>query len=152
MLNSKPVYVDRKSSTQSSSMRFISDFVRRIRADQVLSCENEDRECLDSHALDNQAAALKARWHSKCNDYISLKFNVTTPRLSRLSTTTGIINNPDYCSYALSMCAVATASVNSCASEYPTAKPFEKFSRCICNDEILSANSVCEYDFSKSFV
>lgn len=104
-------------------------------------CENEWRSCLDSDEEDSGAQYVLSEWNQECDSFIS--FTPTTPSvLSLTSTYAGVAS----CEDIQSACALVTSTGLQCASSYPQPSQSSQLFDCMCQEPVISAASVCDFD------
>jgi len=104
-------------------------------------CENEWRSCLDSDEEDSGAQYVLSEWNKECDSFIS--FTPTTPSLLSLTSTYAGVAS---CEDIQSVCALVTSTGLQCASSYPQQSQSSQFLDCMCQEPVISAASVCEFD------
>lgn len=116
----------------------------------TISCANEKIECQISQ--DNQARQLLSLWHQQCDGHI--KFTPTTPAItasgSLAASPTASLTG--YCSRVNDVCSYGISEGEACFSSYPLSSQSSEYLKCVCQQPIISAASVCEYDGNKTCI
>jgi hypothetical protein len=108
-------------------------------AHRISSCNDEERICQGSPALDSMFQSMAADWHSGCDGHGS--FTPTTPSLSTIpaSLSRPVLGCPD----VQSACNIWGALQTSCSLSYYTS--LAQLSSCNCVPQMLSLNYACEF-------
>ena len=111
------------------------------------SCQNEFATCLGGFAEVVGIQSILSAWHTDCDTFTTSP--LTTPSVIPLPSTVRTIDTVK-CSSIGDVCIFATSSITKCLFEYPSTLQPERLSSCICQEPLISAASVCQYDTNKT--
>lgn len=103
------------------------------------SCNNEERLCLGSTAIDSDFQNDYNCWHSVCDPIIN--YTPTSPQYSSITAPYDL----NYCLTAQAACTQMSASRSQCALEYNSGDPTTSVSSCLCAPPVLSLEYTCSF-------
>ena len=103
------------------------------------SCNDEERRCLGSTAIDLDFTNQYNCWHSLCDPIVN--YSPTSPLWTSITAPYDLA----YCTTVQDACTSMSYSRSSCFLKYRSGDPTTSVSRCLCSPPVISQEFTCSF-------